>query len=107
GNLKGLMRGRVVPSLPLKEDFEGFELSETTTNAFEQPTPFAYPPLPWIGARVKFEVREKDGTKALTKTIDNKFFQRATVFIGPPNLHDYTIQADVMSEGDRRRMSEV
>jgi len=24
---------------------------------------FAYPPLPWIGARFKFEVREKDGTK--------------------------------------------
>jgi outer membrane protein assembly factor BamB len=107
GNLKGLMRGRVVPSLPLKEDFEGFQLSETTTNTLEQPTPFAYPPLPWIGARVKFEVRDKDGTKALTKTIDNRFFQRATVFIGPPSLNNYTIQADVMSDGDRRRMSEV
>lgn len=107
GNMKGLMRGRVVPSLPLKEDFEGFELSETTTNAVEQPTPFAYPPLPWIGARIKFEVREKDGNKALTKTIDNRFFQRATVFIGPPSLNNYTIQADVMSDGDRRRMSEV
>jgi outer membrane protein assembly factor BamB len=107
GNLKGLMRGRVVPALPLKEDFEGFELSETTTNTVEQPTKFSYPPLPWIGARVKFEVRDKDGTKALTKTIDNRFFQRATVFIGPPSLKNYTIQADVMSDGDRRRMSEV
>ena len=107
GNLKGLMRGRVVPSLPLKEDFEGFNLSETTTNTVEEPTKFAYPPLPWIGARVKFEVREKDGNKALTKTIDNRFFQRATVFIGPPSLNNYTIQADVMSDGDRRRMSEV
>ena len=107
GNMKGLMRGRIVPSLPLKEDFEAFELSETTTNTVEQPTKFAYPPLPWIGARVKFEVRDKDGTKALTKTIDNRFFQRATMFIGPPNLNNYTIQADVMSDGDRRRMSEV
>ena len=107
GNMKALMRGRVVPSLPLKEDFEGFNLSETTTNTVEQPTAFAYPPLPWIGARVKFEVRDKDGTKALTKTIDNRFFQRATMFIGPPNLNNYTIQADVMSDGDRRRMSEV
>ena len=107
GNLKGLMRGRIVPSLPLKEDFEGFNLSETTTNTVEQPTKFAYPPLPWIGARVKFEVRDKEGTKALTKTIDNRFFQRATVFIGPPSLNNYTIQADVMSDGDRRRMSEV
>ncbi len=107
GNMKGLMRGRIVPSLPLKENFEGFELTETTTNTVEQPTKFAYPPLPWIGARVKFEVREKDGNKALTKTIDNRFFQRATVFIGPPSLNNYTIQADVMSDGDRRRMSEV
>jgi outer membrane protein assembly factor BamB len=107
GNMKGLMRGRVVPSLPLKEDFEGFNLTETTTNTVEEPTKFAYPPLPWIGARVKFEVRDKDGNKALTKTIDNRFFQRATVFIGPPSLNNYTIQADVMSDGDRRRMSEV
>ncbi len=82
-------------------------LSETTTNSIEPPTPFAYPPLPWIGARFKFDVREKDGTKALVKTIDNKFFQRATVFMGEPDLKNYTIQADVMTEGNKRKMSEV
>ncbi len=107
GNLKGLMRGRVMPALPLKEDFEEFKLTETTTNTVEQPTPFAYPPLPWIGARFKFDVREKDGNKALVKTIDNRFFQRATMFIGPPHLSNYTIEADVMSEGTKRKMSEV
>ncbi len=107
GGLKGVMRGRVMPALPLKEDFEEFKLSETTTNTVEQPTPFAYPPLPWIGARFKFDVREKDGNKALVKTIDNRFFQRATMFIGPPDLSNYTIEADVMSEGSKRKMSEV
>lgn len=107
GNLKGYMRGRVMPSLPLREDFEGFQLSETTTNSVESPTAFAYPPLPWIGARFKFEVREKDGNKALVKTIDNSFFQRATVYIGPAGMSNYTIEADVMSEGSRRKMSEV
>lgn len=107
GELKGYIRGRVLPGFPLKQDFESFQLSETTTNAFEPPTPFAYPPLPWIGARFKFEVREKDGAKVLAKTIDNKFFQRATVFIGEPDMKNYTIQADVMSEGNRRKMSEV
>jgi outer membrane protein assembly factor BamB len=105
--LKGYIRGRVLPFLPIKQDFESFMLSEKTTNEVEAPTPFAYPPLPWIGARFKFEVREKDGTKALTKTIDNKFFQRGTVFLGAPEAKDYTIQADVMSEGNRRKMSEV
>lgn len=104
---KGYIRGRVLPGLPIKQDFESFALSETTTNAFEPPTPFAYPPLPWIGARFKFEVREKDGAKALTKTIDNKFFQRAFVFLGEPDMKNYTIQADVMSDGNRRKMSEV
>ena len=43
----------------------------------------------------------------LAKTIDNKFFQRATVFIGTPEMSHYTIQADVMSDGNRRKMSEV
>jgi len=105
--LKGYFRGRVLPQPPLFEDFEGFELSSTTTNTVEPPTAFAYPPLPWIGARVKFEVRDRDGTKALTKTIDNKFFQRGVVFIGTPNMQNYTIEADVMTEGNRRKMSEV
>lgn len=106
-NLHGYMRGRVLPGLPIKQDFESFNLSEVTTNTVEEPTKFSYPPLPWIGARFKFEVREKDGNKALVKTIDNKFFQRATVFMGEPNLKNYTIQADVMTEGNRRKMSEV
>jgi hypothetical protein len=107
GSLNGYMRGRIMPSLPVREDFQGFTMSETTTNSFEPPTPFAYPPLPWIGARYKFEVREKDGNRALVKTIDNKFFQRGTVFIGPHHMSNYTVEADVMSEGNRRKMSEV
>ncbi len=107
GSLHGYFRGRVLPGLPIKQDFESFQLTETTTNSVEQPTKFAYPPLPWIGARFKFEVRDKDGNKALTKTIDNPFFQRASVFMGDPELKNYTIQADVMSEGNRRKMSEV
>lgn len=107
GGLKGYFRGRVVPYLPMHEDFESFKLSETTTNSVEAPTPFAYPPLPWIGARFKFEVREKDGNQALVKTIDNRFFQRAIVFIGDAKMKNYTIEADVLSDGTRRKMSEV
>ncbi len=105
--LKGHIRGRILPSPPLHEDFEEFELTQTATNGAGATTAFAYPPLPWIGARFKFDVRERDGSKVLAKTIANKFFQRATVFIGTPDMHDYTIQADVMSDGNRRKMSEV
>jgi hypothetical protein len=102
--LKGYIRGRVMPNVPLSEDFESFTLNET--NALEGAA-FAFPPLPWIGARFKFEVREREGNKCLAKTIDNKFFQRAMVFIGTPDMRNYTITADVLSDGTRRKMSEV
>jgi outer membrane protein assembly factor BamB len=105
--LKGYMRGRVLPGLPLKQDFEASVLTETTSNNVEPPTLFAYPPLPWIGARFKFDVRDKDGNKCLVKTIDNPFFQRAMVFMGTPDLKNYTIEADVMSDGNKRKMSTV
>jgi len=109
--LKGYVKGRVLPGAPLKQDFETFELSNTTTNTVEPPTPYAFPPLPWNSARFRFEVREKevDGvkSKALTKTIENKLFQRAQVFIGFPEMSNYTVEADVLSEGNRRKMSEV
>jgi hypothetical protein len=104
GDLKGYIRGRVLPYLPLHQDFESFSLTET--NASDGAL-FAYPPLPWIGARFKFDVRDKDNNKLLAKTIDNRFFQRATVFMGAPDAKNYTIEADVMSDGNRRKMSEV
>jgi outer membrane protein assembly factor BamB len=105
--LKGYIRGRVLPGLPIAQNFEGMVLTEKTTNTVEPPTAFAYPPLPWIGARFKFDVRDKDGNKCLVKTIDNTFFQRATVFMGTPDLKNYTIEADVMSDGNKRKMSNV
>lgn len=110
GTAKGYLRGRVLPNLPIKADFEQFEM--TVDHEIETGVKFAYPPLPWIGARFKWEVREVEGadgvkTKALTKTIDNKLFQRALTFIGSPDAKDYTIQAEVMSDGNKRKMSEV
>jgi outer membrane protein assembly factor BamB len=102
-NVKGYIRGRVLPYLPVHQDFESFALTETNSAG----EAFSYPPLPWIGARFKFEIRDKDGSKTLTKTIDNKFFQRATVFFGAPDARNYTIDADVMSDGNRRKMSDV
>jgi outer membrane protein assembly factor BamB len=103
GDLKGYIRGRVMPNLPIKQDFESFTLNETN----HEGTPYSYPPLPWIGARFKFDIRDLDGNKVMAKTTDNRFFQRATVFIGTPEMNSYTIQADVMSDGNRRKMSEV
>lgn len=103
--LTGVIRGRVLPGLPLKQDFESFQITEK--HETEPDTLFAYPPLPWIGARFKFEVREKDGSKVLAKTIDNKFFQRGSVFLGESTMKSYTVMVDVMTDGNRRKMSDV
>ena len=77
--------------------------ASASPHATEPGVKFAYPPLPWIGARFKWEVRELDGNKVLAKTLDNIFFQRATVFIGHPDAKNYTFEADVMTDGNRRR----
>ena len=115
GELKGYMKGRVLPGIPFMQDFEKFELNQDTSkppppalpNTVEPPTPFAYPPLPWNAARFKWEIREKDGTKALMKTIEDMRLQRGMIFINRPDLSNYTIEADVLSEGNKRKMSEI
>lgn len=107
GNV-GYIRGRVLPNIPFGEDLEEFEIDEVhPAGHMNAGVKFAYPPLPWIGARFKFEIHEVDGNKVLAKTIDNKLFQRATVFMGDDTDANYTIAADIMTDGNRRKMSEV
>ena len=98
----GVMRGRVLPGFPFKEDFEGAKL---TVDHVGDGVKFAYPPLAWIGARFKWEIRDIDGTKALAKTLDRVLFQRAITFFGDPNSSSYTMQADIMTDGNRRMKS--
>ncbi|MGK0184706.1 MAG: outer membrane protein assembly factor BamB [Verrucomicrobiales bacterium] len=102
--LTGVIRGRVIENLPFEEDFEAFEL---TVDDPADGAKFAYPPLPWIGARFKWDVRDLDGNKVLAKTLDRVLFQRCTTFIGYPGSSNYTIQADVMTDGNRRIKSTV
>ncbi|HYG74636.1 MAG TPA: PQQ-binding-like beta-propeller repeat protein [Planctomycetota bacterium] len=99
--IAGVTRGRVLQALPIKQDFESFELAPRETEPKDM---FAFPPLPWIGARFKWEIKEKDGNKCLVKTIDDKFFQRAITFVSHPDTSNYTIQADVMSDGQVRKV---
>lgn len=104
GNFSGVIRGRVLAALPMKYDFEKDELKvEHKTDKVK----FAYPPLAWIGARFKWETRMKDGNKVLAKTLDRVLFQRSSTFIGPSSLSNYTIEADVYSDGNRRLQSSI
>lgn len=104
GGLSGTMRGRVVVRPPYREDFESFSLTEDHPR---EGVKFAYPPLPWIGGRFRWEIRERDGSKVLAKTTDNPFLSRALTFIGHPEESNYTLTADFMSEGNRRGMGEM
>ena len=108
GPLSGLVRGRVLPSIPFNEDFESFEVDTVQpVGHVDAGVEFAYPPLPWIGARFKWEIRDLDGNKVLRKTLDNVLFQRATTFFGHPDASNYTVEADVMTGGSRRVKSTV
>lgn len=98
GELSGLLRGRVLSPLPYQQDFEAVAIGETG---------FAFPPLAWIGARMKWEIREIDGNKVLAKTLDSVLFQRALTFIGDPEMSEYVVEADVMTDGNRRLKSVV
>ena len=98
------IRARILPSPPYSQDFEGFELAARGASNGER---FAYPPLPWIGARLKWQVRDLDGNKVLAKTLDRVLFQRSMVFIGHPDDSNYTIAADVMTDGNRRVKGDI
>lgn len=102
--LSGILRGRVGAKLPYAQNFDSFALPD------EHPVDkvkLGHPPLPWIGARLKWDVREIEGNKVLAKTLDTVLFQRGLTFIGEPTAKNYTVQADVMTDGNRRIKSVV
>ena len=104
----GTIRGRALKGLPITEDFEAYQLTEEFPADPQNPAyKFAYPPLPWIGARFKFQVMEKDGNKVFGKSFDRLLFQRGTVFVAPSNLSNYTMQADVMTDGSARSKADI
>ena len=100
----GVARGRILPDLPYVEDFEdGFSLTLTNTDGDK----FSFPPLPWLGARMRWQVLQHEGTKVIGNTLDRVLFQRSMNFLGRPDMTNYTMEADVMTDGNRRIMSTV
>jgi len=93
GELKTTARVRIIPDLPWSQDFETFEEGKS--------------PAYWVGAGRKFPVKTKDGNKVLAKPPVETGLQTADVFMGPPNLSHYTIQADIMGTKDKRRMPDA
>ena len=104
GNLFGVSRGRVLQDLPYEENFEeGFSLTQQSSDQVA----FSYAPLPWLGARMRWQVQDFGGNMVAGNTLDRVLFQRAINFVGHKDMSNYTAVADVMTDGDRRTKSNV
>lgn len=85
GELAGTARVRIIPPLPWDFDFAEGDV-----------------PLTWVGGRVRYVIREKDGERFIAKKNllptpkdpKNKLGTRSQMTMGPIDLSNYTIQAD-------------
>jgi outer membrane protein assembly factor BamB len=102
--LSGLARGRVFPDLPYEENFQsGFTLTETGSDGIA----YSYPPLPWLGARMRWQIQDINGERIAGNTLDRVLFQRAINFVGSWSARDYIVEMDAMVDGNRRIKSTV
>ncbi|HET8675128.1 MAG TPA: PQQ-binding-like beta-propeller repeat protein, partial [Blastocatellia bacterium] len=92
GEVSGVARVRVIPPLPWSENFDSLAPKTVPTH--------------WINTTGKFEVREVEGNKVLVKLADNPFTKRARAFLGPSDLKDYTVEADLLATEKRRQMGD-
>ncbi len=96
GKIVGTARVRVVPDLPIGEDFESFKDGD----------PINW----WVGvSKVKYQIETRDGSKVLKKLHDDNgpIFNRSLGFITAPIPAGYTVEADVMGLKEGRRRGDV
>jgi outer membrane protein assembly factor BamB len=99
GELTGTARVRIVPPLPWTFDFNEA----------------AKAPLTWLGGRVRWVVRGEGAEKYLAKVTvlptpknpQNKLGTRSFAWMGPADLRNYTIQADVLLTGEKGEPADV
>ena len=93
GDLQNSARVRVIPPLPWQEDFESIEEGKS--------------PPHWVRATNRFVVREMDGNKVLVKPPARRGLHRSNVYIGPPNMKDYTLQVDLLGTKPKRNLPDM
>jgi outer membrane protein assembly factor BamB len=79
GETTGRSRIRVVPNLPWKFDFASGDV-----------------PVTWVGARYRNIVRQVDGEPVMVKITTIPKGTRSQAMMGHNDLHDYTVQADLL-----------
>ena len=92
-DLQNSARVRVIPPLPWQEDFESIEVGKS--------------PPHWVRATNRFVVREMDGNKILVKPPARRGLHRSNVYIGPPNMKNYTVQIDLLGTKPKRNMPDM
>ncbi len=90
GELTGDARLRVIPPLPWHFDFSDGQV-----------------PITWVGARYRHQPREVDGEPLIVKVSTIPKGTRSQSWMGHPELHDYTIEADVKGAISNNRMPDI
>jgi outer membrane protein assembly factor BamB len=93
GRLAGKARVRVVPDLPISEDYESYPVDSK--------------PPHQMGYMIPFKVVEIDGSKALVKMPSSRKIHRHISFLGAPDQSDYTIEADLMGTADGETLPDI
>ncbi len=94
GGVTGAARVRIVPPLPWSENFDGLAPSSV--------------PVTWTNTLTKYAVREMDGNKVLVKTTEgSSLLSRARAFMGPSDLSNYTVEADINATQKRRQQGDA
>jgi outer membrane protein assembly factor BamB len=93
GELTASTRVRVLSGVPYEADFEDLADGKVPTE--------------YLSAAGKFESEMKDDSRTLKKHSKNDMFRRAKVYIGPSDLKNYTIQADMLGTKYKRNMSDM
>ncbi|KAA1260628.1 outer membrane biogenesis protein BamB [Rubripirellula obstinata] len=91
GEISGTARVRIVPPLPWKFTFDGLN----------------DPPLSWVGARYRHIIRPVDGSPALTKITTIPKGARSRAWMGPSDLSQYTIAADVRGKRMSQQLGDI
>ncbi|WP_442509093.1 PQQ-binding-like beta-propeller repeat protein [Novipirellula sp. SH528] len=91
GKATGTARIRIVPPLPWKFTFDGL----------------TDPPLSWVGARYRHVIRDVDGSPALVKISTIPKGARSRSWMGPSDLSEYTIAADVRGARDNDKLPDI
>ncbi|TWT92402.1 outer membrane protein assembly factor BamB family protein [Stieleria varia] len=87
----GQARLRIVPPLPWNFTFD--KLQE--------------PPVSWVGARYRHVIRPVDGSNVLTKISTIPKGARSRAWMGPSDLSEYTIAADVRGEKAEEQLPDI